>query len=156
MCVIWLFPLEKWSLNAQRWIASLTIYLLERNFKGSTGRQSACFTEATYPNLRRSAEIGQTRNSSWYLKQFSQKNSYRTTWKQSSRPVELRNSKQMLLSPANFLSLFFLPALLRSSGLFYIRTQDALAHRREDLTPALVINIGWISIWSIPPLVGFY
>lgn len=48
---------------------------LECSFKGSTGRRSVCFTEAIYPNSI-SAEMGETRNSSWYLKQFSQKSSY--------------------------------------------------------------------------------
>lgn len=142
-------PTEKWGQHANvcglissskikskcteiNWLTGNLSSQLEHSFKGSTGRMSVCFTEATYLNLRRSAEMGETRNSSWYLKQFSQKSSYWTTCKCSSRPVELRNSEQMLLSPANLLSPFS-PALLPSSELFYIAAELKMLYQIEEM-----------------------
>lgn len=125
----------------------------------STGRKSVCLTEATHPRLKRSAEMGETRNSSWYLKQCSLKSSSWTTCKWSSRPVELRNSKRMLISPANFLSPFFSPVLLWSSELsylFYIAAELEMAYQEEEmaLPQHYLIHVGWIPVWSIPSLVN--
>lgn len=58
--------------------------------------------------------------------------------------MELRNSEQMLLSPANFLSPLFSPALLRSSGLFYIAAELKMLKHIEEVTPTLV-NKHWMN-----------
>lgn len=72
-CVVWLFPLPKCSLNAQRWNASLAIHLL--NLRAVV--QAASLRQHT-PAWKKSAEMGETRNSSWCLKQCSLKSSSQT------------------------------------------------------------------------------
>lgn len=150
MCVVWLFPLPKCSLNAQRWNASLAIYLCNQV---QFYRKKVCVPHwGNTSQPEKSAEMGETTNSSWYLKQCSLKSSSQTTCKWRSRPAQLTNSKHMLISPANFS--FFSPHLLWWSELCYLVYIGA-SGRRDGLTPTLVNPRGWISIWSIPQLGDF-
>lgn len=71
--------------------------------------------------------------------------------------MELTSSKQMLLSPANFLLPFFSPDLLRSSELFYIAAElEMLYHIEEMVLAQTSVNRHWMNfntkrfpIWGI-------
>lgn len=146
ICMVWWFSLlKKFKYTEMNWLTNNLSPQLKHSFKGFVGKRPACFTGKTYPNMRRSCEMGETRHRQLLSQVFFPKEQLLNYM----QIVFLACGAQKLQTAADFpvnLPLpFFSPALLWSSDLFHIAAElsDALPCRRDAFTPTLM-NRHWI------------